>query len=161
MENIEFQSKSYTNLPNDFNEQQYFKTYHFYQSDSQFIMNFNVPKTGDNFDFDFGHGFRTYRYELYEFTDRNNTHNARNEIKYIIARQILTGDEAARLIPYCQCSICSKSFIEKLFNPINALFACPCCVGCLKENEYRHPPQWNIDQSHEAYINSNSFAIWI
>ncbi len=125
-----------------FNEQKYFSEYHYYEKHEE-----NKKYNNSKFQIDFGYGLHTYENKLFIMRDSNNT----NEIKYVVANEVLEKDEREILGEYCPCPYCAAIIFKKISMD-------PFYEGCLKYGHH-YTPQKHIDGARKKLDASNN-SLW-
>ncbi len=125
-----------------FNEQKYFSEYHYFEKYDE-TKKYNNSK----FQMDFGKGIHTYENELMVMRNPNNA----NEIKYVVASEVLAKDERAILADYCPCAYCNAILFKKISMD-------PCYEGCLKYGHH-YTPQKHIDEARKK-LNTSNNSLW-
>lgn len=115
-----------------FNEKDTFKEYHYYEEYDPNKLYHNML-----FDYDYGHGIHTYRYELYTI----GLEKYKEKKKYIIVTEQLSEEEINILKPYCRCKYCTAGWCD-----LSIYFKCEHCIGCLKS---KMPRQYQIDKARK------------
>ena len=111
-----------------FKPEEYFSEYHFFEQ-----LDINKEYTKGPFTAKYGNNEEsTYEYGLYTLN---------GNLKYVVAKEVLSQEQLKELAKYCRCSYHTAS----RFNPFR-YFICQCCVGCLHSS---FPQQWVINESRK------------
>lgn len=127
-----FSSHTYTSVYN-FRPNEYFSEFHFFE-----LFDANKKYDKDKFKKKYGnHDESTYEYCLYKI----NVRETNEDLKYVVANEVLSEEQRKELAKYCQCEYHTTSW----FNPFKYI-TCQCCVGCL---DSPFPRQYIIDKSRK------------
>lgn len=86
----------------------FFKHYHYFEPFDK-----NKTYTSELFNKDYGSGFHTYQYILYDLTNANT-----GEIKsFIVANEILPEEERKKLSLFCNCNYCDSMLLRCFMDP--------------------------------------------
>jgi len=98
--------------------------------------------------------------KLYEFENKEEqyyTYPEKSCLSYIVWEESLTKDELAELSTYCQCIKCQS------WNPLVRIFACACCVRCLKSDSASEDVIYNtrkyISDNHYSWMSPPSYFL--
>ncbi len=98
-----------------FDETEYFKDFHYYEKYDE-----SKQYTKENFETDYGKGLHTYLYKYYTINNLNDP----DKKEFVVADEILSGEERIELIKHCNCEVHQA-------NTIDRRLMCACCYGCL------------------------------
>lgn len=92
----------------------------------------------ENYEYDYGHGLRKYKNEVYRFC-----FDTGESVYYIVAMEQLSYEEMKRLEPYCQCKYHTTSSWLHPYSKLSMMFTRPGCLGEM------NPSQNVIDKTKE------------
>lgn len=121
-------------IKGEFDEEKYFKEYHFWES-------YNPHKQYQTNDFihDYGKGPHRYVLILHKISLKDY-----EQLKYVVAKEYLEQNELNELSKYCQCSVCTASFFS-----LAKYFTHPCRFECIKSP---FPTQYSINRARSAML---------
>jgi hypothetical protein len=149
-------------INNDDDFKNYLEIYHFYEE-----YDSNKYYDGNVFEMDYGRGNLSYIFELHILRNNNmyaypivssesiyfNNLLEQNEdnVKFVIALEILSKMEKDKLIKYCNCDYHKSNFIMKMKK-------CKCCCGCIDSTK---PSQKVINETRLNMNNDKNVTVTI